>query len=59
MPTDPVTLVSSKRDDTYASIRTFLLVDAACVLALIGATFSTRRTASREEETSARSVGPR
>jgi hypothetical protein len=37
MPTDPVMLVSSKRDDTYASIRTFLFVGAACVLALIGA----------------------
>jgi hypothetical protein len=35
MPTDPVMLVSSKRDDTYASIRTFLFVGAACVLALI------------------------
>ncbi|KUL21054.1 hypothetical protein ADL12_46705 [Streptomyces regalis] len=37
MPTDPVMLVSSKRDDTYASIRTFLFVGAAGVLALIGA----------------------
>ncbi|MGW5663479.1 ABC transporter permease [Streptomyces sp. NPDC003758] len=37
MPTDPAMLVSSKRDDTYASIRTFLFVGAACVLALIGA----------------------
>ncbi|MEW2120938.1 FtsX-like permease family protein [Streptomyces sp. NPDC005474] len=37
MPTDPTMLVSSKSDDTYASIRTFLFVGAACVLALIGA----------------------
>ncbi|WP_189959899.1 ABC transporter permease [Streptomyces alanosinicus] len=37
MPIDPVTLVSSKSDDTYASIRTFLFVGAAGVLALIGA----------------------
>ncbi|GGW82063.1 ABC transporter permease [Streptomyces caelestis] len=37
LPTDPVMLVSSKRDDTYASIRTGLFVGAACVLALIGA----------------------
>ncbi|MER6181836.1 FtsX-like permease family protein [Streptomyces sp. NPDC001652] len=34
---DPVVLVSSKSDDTYASIRTGLFVGAACVLALIGA----------------------
>ncbi|MFI7408523.1 ABC transporter permease [Streptomyces sp. NPDC049627] len=34
---DPAMLVSSKTDDTYASIRTFLFVGAACVLALIGA----------------------
>jgi hypothetical protein len=34
---DPAMLVSSKRDDTYTSIRTFLFVGAACVLALIGA----------------------
>ncbi|MEU2289185.1 FtsX-like permease family protein, partial [Streptomyces sp. NPDC013178] len=37
MPTDPLMLVSSKRDDTYASIRTGLFAGAACVLALIGA----------------------
>ncbi|WP_405623010.1 ABC transporter permease [Streptomyces sp. NBC_01396] len=37
LPADPVMLVSSKSDDTYASIRTFLFVGAACVLALIGA----------------------
>ncbi|WP_369167331.1 ABC transporter permease [Streptomyces sp. R28] len=37
MQTDPAMLVSSKRDDAYASIRTFLLVGAAGVLALIGA----------------------
>ena len=34
---DPTMLVSSKTDDTYTSIRTFLFVGAACVLALIGA----------------------
>ena len=34
---DPAMLESSKRDDTYASIRTGLFVGAACVLALIGA----------------------
>jgi hypothetical protein len=34
---DPVMLVSTKSDDTYASIRTGLFVGAACVLALIGA----------------------
>ncbi|WDF35825.1 ABC transporter permease [Streptomyces sp. T12] len=34
---DPVMLVSSKSNDTYASIRTGLFVGAACVLALIGA----------------------
>ncbi|MFD3843206.1 ABC transporter permease [Streptomyces sp. NPDC058642] len=37
LPSDPVVLVSSKSDDTYASIRTGLFVGAACVLALIGA----------------------
>ncbi|MEU9918703.1 FtsX-like permease family protein [Streptomyces sp. NPDC051001] len=37
LPSDPVVLVSSKSDDTYASIRTGLCVGAACVLALIGA----------------------
>ncbi|MEV6942936.1 FtsX-like permease family protein [Streptomyces sp. NPDC051172] len=37
LTSDPVMLVSSKSDDTYASIRTGLFVGAACVLALIGA----------------------
>lgn len=37
LPADPVMLVSSKSNDTYASIRTFLFVGATCVLALIGA----------------------
>ncbi len=37
MTSDPVMLVSSKSDDTYASIRTGLFVGATCVLALIGA----------------------
>jgi len=37
LPTDPEMLVSSKRDDTYDSLRTFLFVGAAGVLALIGA----------------------
>ncbi|MGW1745134.1 ABC transporter permease [Streptomyces sp. NPDC002092] len=37
MPTDPAMLVSSKSDDAFASLRTFLFVGAACVLALIGA----------------------
>jgi len=37
LPYDPEMLVSSKRNDTYASIRTGLFAGAACVLALIGA----------------------
>ncbi|MFI7013039.1 ABC transporter permease [Streptomyces sp. NPDC050164] len=37
LPTDPTTWVSSKRTETYDSIRTGLFVGAACVLALIGA----------------------
>ncbi|WP_306482537.1 hypothetical protein [Streptomyces sp. AS02] len=49
LTSDPVLLVSSKSDDTYAALRTGLFVGAACVLALIGASLLVSQLAQLEQ----------